>query len=116
MATLRLQDGGELYYEEIAGNPAMPCLVFLPEGLGCTAMWRDFPARLCAASACPGLVYDRRGFGLSSAAPAPRSIHYLHESALIELPAVLTALLPGRPYVLVGHSDGGSIALIAAAA
>jgi pimeloyl-ACP methyl ester carboxylesterase len=115
MAMLQLDDGGALYYEQIDGKPGLPCLVFLHEGLGCTAMWRDFPARLCAASGCSGLVYDRRGYGQSSPPPAPRSIHYLHESALLELPVVLHAVLGERPYLLIGHSDGGSIALIAAA-
>jgi len=105
----------ELYYERIEGQAELPVLVFLHEGLGCTAMWRDFPARLCAATGCEGLVYDRRGYGQSSPLGAVRSIHYLHEYALNELPAVLAALLPQRAYWLVGHSDGGSIALIHAA-
>lgn len=106
----------ELFYERIAGSAERPVLVFLHEGLGSVAMWRDFPARLCAATGCEGLVYDRRGYGLSSPLGAARSIHYLHDYALNELPAVLAALLPERDYWLVGHSDGGSIALIHAAA
>ena len=56
----------KLYYQLIDGNNALPCLVFLHEGLGCTAMWGDFPAKLCAATGCPGLVYDRLGYGQSS--------------------------------------------------
>jgi pimeloyl-ACP methyl ester carboxylesterase len=115
MALLELADGGQLYYEAIAGDPAKPALVFLHEGLGCTAMWKDFPARLCALTGCEGLVYDRRGYGKSSALRGARSIHYLHQYALDELPRVLGLLLDGRPHVLVGHSDGGSIALIHAA-
>lgn len=102
----------ELFYEKIEGGAEKPVLVFLHEGLGSVAMWRDFPARLCAATGCEGLVYDRRGYGLSSPLAAARSIHYLHDYALDELPAVLAALLPEREYWLVGHSDGGSIALI----
>ena len=105
----------ELFYERIDGRAELPVLVFLHEGLGCTAMWRDFPARLCAATGCEGLVYDRRGYGQSSPLGAARGIHYLHGYALNELPAVLAALLPERDYWLVGHSDGGSIALIHAA-
>ena len=113
MALLELAEGGQLYYEWIAadgsngGKAAKPVLVFLHEGLGCTAMWKDFPARLCAQTGCEGLVYDRRGYGQSDSLRAARSVHYLHRYALEELPQVL-ALLDGRPYVVVGHSDGGS--------
>lgn len=113
---LDLGGGVRLSYQAIEGDARKPVLVFLHEGLGCTAMWRDFPARLCAATGCPGLVYDREGYGLSSPLRRGRDVHYLHESALVELPRVLEALLDGRPYIVVGHSDGGSIALIHAAA
>ncbi|UGQ44840.1 alpha/beta fold hydrolase [Massilia endophytica] len=116
MPLLSLGPDTELYFDRIEGADSRPVLVFLHEGLGCTAMWKDFPARLCAATGCEGLVYDRLGYGLSSPLRRRRSIHYLHEFALTELPAVLEALLSGREYLLVGHSDGGSIALIHAAA
>ncbi len=89
--------------------------MFLHEGLGCEAMWKSFPARLCAATGCAGLVYDRVGFGQSSPAARARSLHYLHESALCELPKLLEAVLNGRSYILIGHSDGGSISLLHAA-
>lgn len=115
MTMLELADGGQLYYETIAGESGKPVLVFLHEGLGCTAMWKDFPARLCTLTGCAGLVYDRRGYGRSDALCAARSIHYLHRYALDELAQVLARLLDGRPHVVVGHSDGGSIALIHAA-
>lgn len=115
MPMLDLADGGQLYYELIDGDAHAPALVFLHEGLGCTAMWRDFPARLCKATGRQGLVYDRRGYGLSSPLKSVRSIHYLHEYALIELPQVLARLLPEREHIVIGHSDGGSIALIYAA-
>jgi len=104
-----------LYYQLIAGNTARPYLVFLHEGLGCIAMWGDFPAKLCAATGCPGLVYDRLGYGRSSALNHPRTIHYLHRYALCELPELLEKILPDTPYILIGHSDGGSIGLIFAA-
>jgi pimeloyl-ACP methyl ester carboxylesterase len=116
MPLLHTRGHGDLYFEQIAGRPDLPVLVFLHEGLGSVAMWRDFPAQLCAATGCEGLVHDRRGYGQSSALGAARSIHYLHEYALNELPVVLAALLPDRDYWVVGHSDGGSIALIHAAA
>ncbi len=105
----------ELQYERVAGGGARPCLVFLHEGLGCIEMWGDFPQQLCAATGCPGLIYDRAGYGRSASLEHPRSIHYMHEAALAELTHVLEALIPGQDYILVGHSDGGSIALIHAA-
>ena len=101
-----------LHYERIAGDPTRPLLVFLHEGLGCVAMWKDFPQRLCQATGCEGLLYDRLGYGQSSPMQEARSVHYLHEAALLELPTVLRHLAPGREHILVGHSDGGSIALI----
>ncbi|MYN04369.1 alpha/beta fold hydrolase [Pseudoduganella sp. DS3] len=104
-----------LHYELIDGDPRLPLLVFLHEGLGCGAMWKGFPERLCAQTSCAGLVYDREGYGLSSPARAPRTIHYLHLSALQELPALLQQVAPDREHIVIGHSDGGSIALIYAA-
>ncbi|GGY77985.1 alpha/beta fold hydrolase [Pseudoduganella plicata] len=107
-------NGDELYIETIDGDERLPVLVFLHEGLGSVAHWRDFPHRICAATGHPGLMHDRLGYGHSSPLRATRTIHYLHEYALRELPAVL-ASIEGRDYILVGHSDGGSIALIHAA-
>lgn len=107
---------GRLHDEWIDGPQQRPVLVFLHEGLGCAAMWKDFPQRLCALAGCPGLVYDRLGYGRSDPLSKQRSVHYLHEYALIELPPVLARLLPGRPYIVIGHSDGGSIALLHGAA
>lgn len=114
MAILSLP-GSRLYYEAVDGPADGPVLVFLHEGLGCVAMWKAFPRRLCAAAGLAGLVYDRAGFGLSSPAVGPRTARYLHESALDELPQVLEGTVPGREHILVGHSDGGSIALLYAA-
>ncbi|NPU83997.1 MAG: alpha/beta hydrolase [Syntrophaceae bacterium] len=100
-----------------AGTPARrnsPPLVFLHEGLGSIGQWRDFPETLCARTETAGFVYDRLGHGRSDPLPAPRTVRYLHEEALDVLPAVLDALALDRP-VLVGHSDGGTIALLFAA-
>ena len=116
MPLLQLEPDYSLHYHLIAGPPARPYLVFLHEGLGSVSQWRDFPQRLCNATDCPGLVYDRLGHGRSSPLRHPRTIHFMHEYALCELPRLLAALLPERPYLLVGHSDGGSIALIHGAA
>lgn len=115
MALTDLPGGRRLHYEAIEGPAGGAVLVFLHEGLGCAAMWKGFPRALCGASGLPGLVYDRTGFGRSSPATVLRTPRYLHDSALEELPAVLERTIPGRDYILVGHSDGGSIALIHAA-
>ncbi|WEF33556.1 alpha/beta fold hydrolase [Pseudoduganella chitinolytica] len=112
---LKLDESDELYVETIDGDADRPVLVFLHEGLGSVALWRDFPQRVCAATGCPGIVYDRLGYGHSTPLRRERSIHYLHDYALRELPAVLARLAKGRPHIVIGHSDGGSIALIHAA-
>ena len=104
------------------GRPdaAAPLLVFLHEGLGSLSMWKDFPARLCAAVGCRGLVYSRPGYGRST----PRAVEeawgldFMHRQAHEVLPALLVALgmdTAARPPWLFGHSDGGSIALLYAA-
>lgn len=96
-----------------------PLLLFLHEGLGSVAMWRDFPARLCAATGCPGLVWSRPGYGRSTPrAPDERwPPDFLERQARTVLPAFLAAagVEPAhRPVILFGHSDGASIALVAA--
>ncbi|PKN35114.1 MAG: alpha/beta hydrolase [Deltaproteobacteria bacterium HGW-Deltaproteobacteria-19] len=91
-----------------------PAILFLHEGLGSIGQWRDFPEALCARTGTAGFVYDRLGYGRSDTLPAPRTVRYLHDEALKALPAVLDALGLERPF-LVGHSDGGTIALLFAA-
>jgi pimeloyl-ACP methyl ester carboxylesterase len=98
-----------------AEKPGAPPLVFLHEGLGSVAMWRDFPARVAARTGCAALVYSRLGYGKSERRPAPYAPDYMHREALETLPALLDALDIEAP-VLVGHSDGASIALIHAGA
>ncbi|MDX1593148.1 MAG: alpha/beta hydrolase [Gammaproteobacteria bacterium] len=88
-----------------------PTLVLLHEGLGCVALWRDFPARLAAATGCGVLAYSRLGYGGSDPCPLPRPLTYMHDEALEVLPRVLEAARI-RDAVVVGHSDGGSIALV----
>lgn len=97
-----------------AAREGLPTLVLLHEGLGCITMWRDFPAKLAAATGCRTIAYSRPGYGASDPHPAPRQPDYMHREAREILPAVLAALAVERP-LLVGHSDGGSIALIFAA-
>ena len=91
-----------------------PCLVFLHEGLGSIELWKDFPDRLCRLTGCAGLVYDRRGYGGSERLTGPWTDHYLLQEAAVFLPGLLSALAV-ECAVLIGHSDGGTIALIAAA-
>ena len=93
------------------GPTEAPTLVFLHEGLGCVAMWKDFPERLAALTGCGALVYSRAGYGNSAPCELPRPVGFMHDEALLTLPRVLDALQI-REAILVGHSDGGSIALI----
>jgi len=92
-------------------------LVFLHEGLGSVAMWRDYPARLCEAAHARGFVFSRPGYGHSTPRePAERwPLDYLQRQARDVLPAVLAAAGIGQPAWLFGHSDGASIALLHAA-
>ena len=96
-------------------TPSVPTLVFLHEGLGSVALWKDFPDRVASAMGWPALVYSRFGYGRSDPAPLPRPVTFLEEEALEVLPVVLESAGIDDA-VLIGHSDGGSIALIHAAA
>ncbi len=98
----------------IPGPAGAPTLVFLHEGLGSLAMWKDFPERVAGATGCPGLVYSRPGYGRSSPAVLPRMPDYMHTEAQRILPALLDQLGIADP-LLIGHSDGASIALLHAA-
>ena len=88
-----------------------PALLLLHEGLGSVALWRDFPQRLAAATGRRTLAYSRQGYGRSPPLDGPRRVRYMHDEALEVLPAFRTLHRLDRP-VLVGHSDGASIALI----
>jgi pimeloyl-ACP methyl ester carboxylesterase len=94
-----------------------PLVVFLHEGLGSLAMWKDFPAALCEAAGLRGLVYSRPGYGGSTPRAPDENwgVDFMHRQAFEVLPALLRALAVGEPYWLFGHSDGGSIALLHAA-
>lgn len=89
-----------------------PVVVFLHEGLGSVAQWRAVPGRVHAATGWPVFAYDRWGYGHSTPAPEGFGVRYMHGEAMELLPRVLAAAGIERS-VLVGHSDGGSIALIA---
>ena len=98
-------------------DPAAPLLVVLHEGLGSVSMWRDFPDRLARACGMRALVYSRPGYGRSTPrAPDERwGLDFMHRQAQQVLPALLDALGVYGRYALLGHSDGGSIALLHAA-
>jgi pimeloyl-ACP methyl ester carboxylesterase len=104
--------GRRIEYERIdLAAGARPTLVFLHEGLGSVAMWRDFPGRVAHATGCSAVVYSRYGYGRSEPLAEDRPVGYMHDEALVALPQLLAALALERP-ILVGHSDGGSIALL----
>ncbi len=94
-----------------ASKSNLPELVFLHEGLGSVSHWKDFPARVAEATGCPVTVYSRYGNGNSELLTEPRPVSYMHDEALNSLPDLLQQLEIKNP-ILVGHSDGGSIALI----
>lgn len=100
------------------GDPASrhPTVVFLHEGLGSVALWKDFPERFCRAHGLRGLVYSRYGYGRSTPRPPdePLAPDFMHRQACEVLPALLDRLGIVRPW-LFGHSDGASIALLHAA-
>ncbi len=91
-----------------------PTLVFLHEGLGSVSMWRDFPARVAEATGCGALVFSRLGYGKSDPVTLPRPLDYMQREGRDTLPEVLDAA-GVREAILVGHSDGGSIAIVHAA-
>ena len=96
------------------GQDSRPTLVFLHEGLGSIEMWHDFPEVLLEKTGCNGLVYDRWGHGKSDPIDVQRTLRYVHDEALDTLPEVLENSGVENS-ILIGHSDGGSIALIFAA-
>jgi pimeloyl-ACP methyl ester carboxylesterase len=112
-AVVEFADIGDqrLEYLRLDGKAGAPTLVFLHEGLGSIAMWRDFPQRVATATGHPALVYSRAGYGRSSPLTQARRADYMHVEALSVLPALLDRLAIERP-ILIGHSDGASIALI----
>jgi pimeloyl-ACP methyl ester carboxylesterase len=104
--------GGRLEYRMIGPQPdAAPTLVLLHEGLGSAALWGEFPARLSVLTGSGVFAYSRAGYGRSSPVPLPRPLSYMHDEALTVLPPLLDAI-GFRRGLLVGHSDGASIATI----
>ena len=92
-----------------------PTLIFLHEGLGCAALWRDIPTRLVEMTGCGALVYSRLGYGASAPCTLPRPVDFMHHEGRGVLPDIIRQC-GIRDHLLIGHSDGGSIALINAGA
>ena len=91
------------------GEGDTPVIVMLHEGLGCLGLWRDFPARVAEATGLPVLAWSRAGYGRSDPADLPRPLDYMTREATRSLPEVLDAI-GARRYILLGHSDGATIA------
>jgi pimeloyl-ACP methyl ester carboxylesterase len=117
----KVRAGGRAFdieYAWIGAPDASLTLVFLHEGLGSLAMWKDYPASLCRALRARGFVFSRPGYGRSTPKPAHEKwpVDFMHAQAYDVLPALFAEVdMPARPW-LFGHSDGGSIALLYAAA
>ncbi len=104
--------GQRLEHRWIGPGPGeAPTIVFLHEGLGCVGMWRDFPDRVASETGCGALVYGRPGYGSSDPVRGARPVRFMHQEALEVLPAVVEHFGLER-FILYGHSDGASIALI----
>jgi pimeloyl-ACP methyl ester carboxylesterase len=94
-----------------AAAPDRPPLVLLHEGLGSVALWRDFPEKLAARTGCEVIAVSRYGYGNSEKLAEKRTVRYMHDEALVALPELLGKLGLADP-VLIGHSDGASIAIV----
>ncbi len=109
-------EGRRVEYRDVPATAAgRPVLVLLHEGLGSASMWGKFPERLAEATGCRVLVPSRAGYGQSEPYPEPRNARYQHREGEEALPVLLAALGVVRP-VVIGHSDGGTMALLYAAA
>jgi pimeloyl-ACP methyl ester carboxylesterase len=106
-----LAAGHRLRIRRLAQQRRSPVLVFLHEGLGCIELWRDFPAALVEVTGLDGLIYDRWGHGRSDPLTVGRTPRYLHDEAFESLPEVLSQS-GMEDVILIGHSDGGTIALL----
>ena len=103
--------GVRIEYVRVPGVAPGPAIVMLHEGLGSVSMWRDFPEQVALATGHEVVVYSRQGHGRSAPLTGPRPLRFMHDEALVVLPEILDALEVRRP-ILLGHSDGGSIAII----
>jgi pimeloyl-ACP methyl ester carboxylesterase/flavodoxin len=104
-------DGKRLESLSITGSSDAPTIVLLHEGLGSVALWKDFPHALAERTGCSVFVYSRYGHGNSEKQAEPREVSFMHREGEVALPELLDTMGIERP-ILLGHSDGGSIALI----
>lgn len=104
-------NGVDLEFRVFPGPVDRPTLVFLHEGLGSVDLWRDFPDKLARRLGLRTIVYSRQGYGGSAGLQGPRMPQFMHDEALSVLPAI-RRVLNIEQAILVGHSDGASIALI----
>lgn len=95
----------------IGGASNNTAFVLLHEGLGCVELWKDFPQQLADQTGSDVVAYSRGGYGKSSPVEVPRPLDYMAEEATVWLPKIMKQLDYDH-YILIGHSDGGSIALI----
>jgi pimeloyl-ACP methyl ester carboxylesterase len=110
------EDYLELQYERIV-PPVVKSegivVLFIHDALGSIAQWKQFPSNLCALLELSGVVYERKGYSQSSPPPIERTASYLHDYALIELPQFIShTFTEDQKIILVGHSDGGTIAML----
>lgn len=104
--------GGRVEFARISAmSDNQTTLVFLHEGLGCIALWREFPAKLAALTGCEAFVFSRFGYGGSDPCPLPRPVSFMHDEGLTVFPQIIKQASIDD-YIIIGHSDGGSIALI----
>jgi len=103
--------GRTLHVRHFGGERTGPPLVFLHEGLGSVDLWRDFPAEIVDRIGRPGVAYSRYGNGWSTPLAEARGPDYMHREAREDLPGILAGL-GSEPPILIGHSDGASIAII----
>ena len=106
-----LVEGKRLETLRYSASEQNATIVMIHEGLGSISMWRDFPEQLAQRTGCNVVLYSRYGHGKSQRLGEKRSVDFMHHEAKVVLPQVLECLQIRRPIVL-GHSDGGSIALI----
>jgi len=105
-------DGVRLEYQLLSSrHDAALTLVLLHEGLGCIGLWKDFPRQLARLTGCRVLTYSRAGYGGSDACSLPRPLTFMHDEGMRVLPQILDRA-EIRQAVLIGHSDGASIAII----
>lgn len=113
----QIPGGIEIYgcwWGKETSNEGSPTLILLHEGLGCVAMWKEFPEKLHEVTQLPVFAFDRAGYGLSGDLPGGFTEGFLEKESDIHLPAILQAAGITSEIILIGHSDGATLALLSA--